>query len=152
MPLPPASQLNDIIGSAVELLGYEFVACELVPQGSRILLRIYIDSKDGVTIRDCEIVSRQVSAVLDVENPITGKYFLEVSSPGEDRLLVKEDHFQRFVGRHIKVKLRSSRNGRRNYSGLLQSVSEGKITMVVDGDTYVWSISDVEKANLVPDI
>jgi ribosome maturation factor RimP len=151
MSLPGAARLHAMIAPAVELLGFELVACELVPQGSRMLLRIYIDSPEGVTIRDCEIISRQVSAILDVEDPITGKYVLEVSSPGSDRLLVTEDHFRRFVGHHVKIKLRQGRNGRRNYSGLLQSVSEGSLTVVVDGDTYVWSLADIEKANLVPD-
>lgn len=150
MLLPSASRLEEIISSAIELLGYDYVAYELVPQGSRMLLRIYIDSAEGVTIRDCEIVSRQVSAVLDVEDPIQRRYFLEVSSPGSDRLLIKEEHYKRFVGHQIKVKLRQSRNGRRNYSGLLQAVTDGNVTMVVDGDTYVLSISDIEKANLVP--
>jgi ribosome maturation factor RimP len=151
MSLPSITRLNDIIGPTIELLGYEFVACEFIPIGRRMLLRIYIDSGEGVTIRDCEIVSRQVSAVLDVEDPINGKYNLEVSSPGEDRLLVTEKHYQRFIGRRVKVKLRQSRNGRRNYSGLLQSVFEGNIALVVDSDTYVLSISDIEKANLVPE-
>jgi ribosome maturation factor RimP len=152
MPLPPTSRLMSIIEPAVKLLGYEFVACELMPQDKRVLLRVYIDSEEGITMRDCEIVSRQIGAVLDVEDPIMGKYYLEVSSPGSDRLLVTLEHFQRFVGHSIKVKLRSSRNGRRNYTGLLQSVLEGNLTMVVEGDTYVLSISDIDKANLVPDI
>lgn len=152
MSLPSTSRLTQIIAPAVKLLGYEFVACELVQQGRRSVLRIYIDSEEGVTIRDCEIVSRQLSAILDVEDPFSGRYDLEVSSPGADRLLVTEEHYRRYVGRHIKVKLRQSRNGRRNYSGLLQSISEGNITMVVDGDTFVLPISEIEKANLVPDI
>lgn len=152
MSLPSTSRLNEIIRPAIELLGYEFVATEMVPQGQRMLLRIYIDSEEGVTIKDCELVSRQVSAVLDVEDPILGKYFLEVSSPGSDRLLVTEEHFRRFIGHRIKIKSRQARDGRRNYTGLLQSVNEGNITVVVDGDTYDLPISDIEKANLVPDI
>jgi ribosome maturation factor RimP len=146
----PAS-LQEIIARSVESLGFEFIAYELVPQGYRMVLRIYIDSPVGVTIRDCEVVSRQVASVLDVEDPISGKYFLEVSSPGSDRLLVTEEHFKRFIGHHIKVKLRQASNGRRNYSGLLQAVMDGNLTIVVDGDTFVLSISDLEKANLVPD-
>lgn len=152
MSLPSTSRLASIVESAVKLLGYEFIACEIVPQGKRMLLRIYIDSEEGVTIRDCEIVSRQIGAVLEVEYPIMINYSLEVSSPGENRLLVTREHYQRFIGHHIKIKLRDSRDGRRNYTGLLQSISEGNLTIVVDGDTYILSISDIEKANLVPDI
>ncbi|MBA2654247.1 MAG: ribosome maturation factor RimP [Gammaproteobacteria bacterium] len=151
MSLPPTTRLGDIIAPVIELLGFEYVACELVPLGVRMVLRIYIDSEEGVTIRDCEIVSRQVSAALDVEDSVKSKYFLEVSSPGSDRLLVTEAHFQRFIGHRIKVKLRHSRNGRRNYSGLLQAVLDGNITMVVDGDAYVLAVSDIEKANLAPE-
>ncbi len=151
MSLPSTSNLTKIIEPAVELLGYEFVACEVVPQGRRVLLRIYIDAPEGVTIRDCEIVSRQVGAVLDVESPILGGYYLEVSSPGSDRLLVTQEHYKRYIGHHVKVKLRLARNGRSNYSGLLQTVEEGRITLIVDGEAYVLAISDIEKAKLVPE-
>lgn len=151
MSLPSTSHLTNILASAIKQLGYEFVACEIVPQGNRMLLRIYIDSNAGITIRDCEIVSRQVGAVLDVEDPIAQKYYLEVSSPGSDRLLVTEEHYQRFVGQEVKIKLRLSRNGRSNYRGSLQSVTDGKITVIVDGDTFVFSIADIEKAKLVPE-
>ena len=83
MSLPAG--LQGIIARSVESLGFEFIACELVPQGHRVALRIYIYSPEGITIRDCEIVSRQVASVLDVEDPINARYFLEVSSPGSDR-------------------------------------------------------------------
>lgn len=151
MPLPSSTSLMKVIEPTVKMLGYELVACEVVPQGRRVLLRIYIDSPDGVTIRDCEIASRQIGAVLDVENPSAAGYVLEVSSPGSDRPLVTEAHFKRFTGHRIKVKLRSARNGRSNYTGELQSVYDGNITVIVDGDTYIFAISDVEKAKLVPD-
>jgi ribosome maturation factor RimP len=149
----PTLRLNGIIAPVIEQLGYEFVTSELLPQGGYTLLRIYIDSPKGVTVEDCEVVSRQVSAVLDVENPISGQYNLEVSSPGFYRPLVTSAHFARFVGHHIKVKLRQSRDEheRRNYSGLLQAVSEGNIIIIVDGDPCVLPLSDIEKANLIPD-
>lgn len=151
MSLPSTSNLAKIIEPAVELLGYEYVACEVVPQGRRVLLRIYIDSPQGITIKDCEIVSRQVGAVLDVESPILGGYYLEVSSPGSDRLLVTEEHYQKYIGHRVKVKLRLARDGRSNYSGLLETIQDGQITLIVDGETYVLAISDIEKAKLVPE-
>lgn len=152
MSLPSTSRLASLIAPAVSQLGFEFVACEFVSQGSRMLLRIYIDSPNGITVRDCEIVSRQLGAVLDVEDPFLGRYYLEVSSPGSDRLLVTPEHYQRYIGHLIKVKIKQSRNGRRNYSGLLQSVADGNITIIVDGDTIILPISEIEKANLVPNI
>jgi ribosome maturation factor RimP len=152
MSLPSTSHLASIIGPAVKSLGYEFIACELIPQGKRVTLRIYIDSEEGITIRDCEIVGRQMGAVLDVECPIIMHYSLEISSPGESRLLVTAEHYQRFIGHYIKIKLRDSRNGRRNYTGLLHSISEGNLRIIVDGDTYILPISDIERANLVPDV
>jgi ribosome maturation factor RimP len=144
-----AGRIDEVIGLTVESLGYEFVACEFVPMGGKMLLRIYIDSKEGVTIKDCGVVSRQVGAVLNVENLLIDKYYLEVSSPGADRLLVTEAHYQRFIGHRVKISLRQPRNGRRNYSGQLQAVEAGDIIMVVDGDTYVLPIVEIEKANLV---
>src|SRR5688572_22654553 len=115
MTLPAILHLNDIIAPAVSMLGFEFVACEIHPLPGRAVLRIYIDSPNGVSLKDCEKVSRQVAAILDVEDPIGGKYNLEVSSPGADRILRTEEHFNRFVGRHIKVKLKQPRNDRRNF-------------------------------------
>lgn len=151
MSLPSTSSLMTIIEPTVKLLGYELVACEIVPQGRRVLLRIYIDSPQGVTLKDCELASKQISAVLDVEDPIMGGYFLEVSSPGSDRLLVTLEHYQRFIDHRVKVKLRTARNGRSNFSGQLQSVADGNITLIVDGDTYVLPFSDIEKGKLVPE-
>lgn len=151
MSLPEKSRLASVVSSTVELLGYEFVACEMMPQGKRILLRVYIDSEKGITVRDCEIVSKQLGSALDVEDLIRSEYYLEVSSPGEDRLLVTLEHYQRFVGHRIKVKLRKALEDRRNYTGLLKLVSEESLTIVVDGDTYTLPLSDIEKAKIVPD-
>lgn len=150
--MPSTSQLSRIITPAVEMLGFEFIACEIHPQGKRVILRVLIDSQQGIKIEDCEKVSRQISAVLDVEDPIIGKYDLEVSSPGADRPLVSEQHFKRFVGRRVKIKLREPQNERRNYTGLLESVEDERIHVVVDGDTFVLPFSEIEKANLVPDV
>jgi ribosome maturation factor RimP len=140
-----------VVGPAVKLLGFELVACELIVESGRTVLRVYIDSEEGITVRDCEVVSRQVSAILDVEDPILSHYDLEVSSPGADRLLVTQEHFLRFIGHRVKVKSRQARNGRSNFSGLLESVSDGNITVIVEGDTYVLPIEDIDKAKLVPE-
>jgi len=144
-------KLREIVGAAVETLGYEFVGCEYHRQGRRGLLRVYIDSEHGIMLKDCEQASRQISAVLDVEDPIEGGYDLEVSSPGDDRPLFTLAHFHRFVGRLVRIRLSVPQNGRRNYKGVLEVVSDEAITVTGDGETWILPFNDIEKANLVPD-
>src|ERR1044071_667568 len=113
-------KLTRLLEPVVEGLGYELVLLEYVPQRGGGLVRLYIDSLGGITLKDCERVSREVSATLDVEDPIQGNYRLEVSSPGIDRPLVKPEHFERFVGHDVSIRLTAPRaGGRRRYSGQL---------------------------------
>ena len=135
---------------SIERLGYELTDIELKLGGRSGLLRIYIDKDDGVDIDDCEVVSHQVSAILDVEDPIPGNYTLEVSSPGLDRTLTKPAHFRRFMGEDIKVKLRFPLDGRRNFRGALKSADDEVIEVEVDGESYRLPISTIESARLVP--
>ena len=135
---------------SIERLGYELTDIELKLGGRSGLLRIYIDKDDGVDIDDCEVVSHQVSAILDVEDPIPGNYTLEVSSPGLDRTLTKPAHFRRFMGEDIKVKLRFPLDGRRNFRGALKSADDEAIEVEVDGESYRLPISTIESARLVP--
>ena len=142
--------VEKLIESAVSAVGYELVACELVPEGRHSVLRVYIDSPKGVSIEDCARVSRQISAVLDIEDPMADRYNLEVSSPGLDRPLTKEEHFERFINHRAKVKLRKASVARRNFTGVIQAVENGKILLDVDGELFTLAIADIEKANLVP--
>lgn len=146
-----ADQLSQIIAPALAALGYEFLGCEMFAQGRHSLLRIYIDSEAGVTLDDCERASRQVSAVLDVEDPISGTYELEVSSPGMDRPLFQLAHYQKFIGNKVRVRLRVPQKERRNFTGLLQEANEQAITLLVDGEIWTLPLADIEKANLVPE-
>jgi ribosome maturation factor RimP len=116
------------------------------------LLRIYIDTEAGVTVDDCTKVSRQVSAMLDVEDPIQGHYTLEVSSPGLDRPLFEIAHYQKFVGRELKIRLYTPLDGRRNFVGTLLRVEEATITLLVEQTEVEMSFSDIEKAKLIPDL
>lgn len=134
----------------VERLGYELTDLELKVGGRSGLLRVYIDKDGGVDIDDCESVSRQVSAVLDVEDPIPGNYTLEVSSPGLDRTLTKPAHFQRFMGEDIRVRLRFPLAGRRNFRGALKSADGEVIEVEVDGESHRLQLSTIESARLVP--
>ena len=113
-------------------------------------IRIFIDKPEGVDLTDCEAVSRQVSAVLDVEDPLPGQYTLEVSSPGLDRRLTKLEHFQRFTGEMIKVKLRFPVDGRRNFRGELRAADGEKIEIEVDGESHSVQMATIESARLVP--
>lgn len=143
--------LNEIVRPAVLALGFELLGCEYLSQGRYSRLRIYVDSDRGVSVDDCARVSEQVSAILDVEDPMAGEYTLEVSSPGLDRPLFILEHYKRFVGQQIKLRLRFPLDNRSNFTGLLKTVDEEKesIEMVVDGKAYILYFSNIEKANLI---
>ncbi|AMX01867.1 ribosome maturation factor RimP [Microbulbifer thermotolerans] len=144
-------QLEELLAPVVASLGCELWGIEYQTHSRNALLRIYIDSEDGVTVEDCEKVSRQVSAVLDVEDPISGKYILEVSSPGLDRPLYKLAHYQRFAGAQIEVRLRLPLDGQRKWRGLLVGVEGDEVVLRVDSENeYLLPIDSIEKANVIP--
>ncbi|MEE4245616.1 MAG: ribosome maturation factor RimP [Kangiellaceae bacterium] len=143
-------ELNRLVEPAVEAAGFEFVGLEYVVEGRHSVLRVFIDSEEGINVDDCAAASRQISSVLDVEDPITGQYNLEVSSPGMDRPLFKLQHFEQFVGEEVKLRAHAPVDGRRNFRGILQSVDGNELILLVDGNTYRVSHDNVDKANLVP--
>ncbi len=143
--------LVELIRPVVEGLGYIFWGLDYLSQGHRSLLRIFIDSEDGVTIDDCEKVSRQVSGILDVEDPIKNEYTLEVSSPGWDRPLYEPWQYRQYVGETISLRLSAPFEGRRKYKGVLTCVEDtDEIGLYVDGEEYVFPVEWIEKANIVP--
>lgn len=149
-------ELNRVLEPAVAGLGFEYVGCEFITQGRGALLRVYIErseaeQKQGVNIDDCAAVSRQISAVLDVEDLIHGHYRLEVSSPGMERPLFTIEHFQRFVNHKAHVKLHNPIDGRRNFSGIIQAVDAGKVVLIVDEQEFTLEMANIDKANLVYD-
>ncbi|MDX1594089.1 MAG: ribosome maturation factor RimP [Gammaproteobacteria bacterium] len=146
------AKLRGLIEPIVAGLGYEAVGIELLPQGGRELLRIYIDRADGITADDCERVSHQVSGMLDVEDPIPGEYTLEVSSPGLDRPLFRRDDFARFAGRRAKLKLRAPRDGRARYTALLRGVEGEEVLFEVDGEALRVAYDEIDQARLVGDL
>jgi len=131
-------------------LGYELVELEFAPAHGRGSLRIFIDRPEGIGIEDCERVSREVSALMDVEDPIPTAYALEVSSPGDDRVLRKPAHFERFKGERVLVELVAPRAGRRRYTGLLQEVSATGVALEVDGARVDMPFGEIAKARLAP--
>lgn len=143
-------QLHALLAPVVEALGYQCWGIEFLSQGRHSLLRVYIDHSDGILVDDCEKVSRQLSGVLDVEDPISSDYTLEVSSPGLDRPLFTLEQYVANVGEQVKIKLRSPFEGRRNFQGLLRGVEEQDVVVLVDDHEYLLPIDMVDKANIVP--
>jgi ribosome maturation factor RimP len=143
-------QLQALLAPVIEALGYECWGLEFLSQGRHSLLRIYIDHANGILVEDCEKVSRQVSGVLDVEDPISNEYTLEVSSPGMDRPLFTLEQFAKHAGELVKIKLRSPYEGRRNYQGSLRGVEEQDVVVLVDDHEYLLPIDLIDKANIVP--
>jgi len=146
------ARLQRLLEPVTEAMGYELVTTELSGRGKGTVLRVYIDAPGGITLDDCEFVSRQLSDLLDVEDPIGGQYTLEVSSPGIERPLVSQDHFQRVVGERIKVELTNHHLGRRRFLGRLLGVGNGELSIEVNGEVFDLPLQDVEKARLKPDI
>ncbi len=143
-------QLQVLLAPVVEALGYECWGVEFISQGRHSVLRVYIDRPEGILIDDCEAVSRQVSGILDVEDPISGEYTLEVSSPGMDRPLFTLEQFAKHAGEQVKIRLRSPYEGRRNYQGILRGVEEQDVVVLVDDHEYLLPIDSIDKANIIP--
>lgn len=147
-------RLDDMVEAVVAHLGYELVAIERLTQGRDTVLRIYIDNLDeetGITVDDCERVSRQLGALFDVEEPVTGRYSLEVSSPGLDRLLTKAAHYTRFLGQRARIQLLRPHDGRRQFVGRILAVADGRVSLEADdGQRFDIALEDVDRARLVP--
>lgn len=142
--------LIELIEPVVQALDCELWGLEVLSQGRYSLLRIYIDKAEGVGLEDCEKVSRQVSSLMDVEDPISGQYTLEVSSPGMDRPLYKLEHYQLFIGEQVAIKLSRSFEKRKKFRGLLSAVEGDEVVIQVEDEEFVLPIEWIEKANLVP--
>lgn len=143
-------RLNGLVRPAVEALGYELVGVEYRRGRKRALVRVYIDKESGITLDDCERASHQISGVLDVEDPIVEQYDLEVSSPGIDRPLFEPEHFERFAGRMVKVRLSPPVNGRRKFKGVLLGFEDGEVRVDEDGVEQRVPFEAVSAARLVP--
>lgn len=141
--------LQEMLQGAVEDLGCELWGIECQRAGRFMTVRLFIDKEGGVTVDDCADVSRQVSAVLDVEDPIADKYNLEVSSPGLDRPLFTLVQYTRYVGQEIVVHLRIPVADRRKWQGELAKIENDMITLIVDKQEQVLAFGNIQKANVV---
>jgi ribosome maturation factor RimP len=145
-------RLLALLEPLVEQLGYELVDIEWASAPRSGLLRVYLDLPAGreghIGIEDCETVSREVSALLDVEDPLPGAYTLEVSSPGFDRVLRKPAHFRRFVGERVWLELQLPRDGRRRFTGTLVRATDTGVELEVDGQPVEVAFTEIGKARL----
>jgi len=141
--------LQEMLQGAVEDLGCELWGIECQRTGRFMTVRLFIDKEGGVTVDDCADVSRQVSAILDVEDPIADKYNLEVSSPGLDRPLFTLPQFERYIGQDIAVHLRIPVMERRKWQGKLERIENDMVILIVDGQEQVLVFGNIQKANVV---
>ncbi len=144
-------QLDALLEPVVSSMDYEFVGLEHISQGRHSILRIYIDAQNGVSVDDCADVSRQLSAVLDVEDPISGEYSLEISSPGLNRPLFKLAQYEQFIGEEIKFKTFRPQleNGQRKFRGIITAVENNNILFDIDNEILSVAFIDIDKANIV---
>ncbi|CAM3761494.1 ribosome maturation factor RimP [Parendozoicomonas haliclonae] len=143
--------LSELVDPIVKSLGCELWGIEFVSQGRQTLLRVFIDREEGgVGLSDCEAVSRQLSAVLDVEDPIPGEYTLEVSSPGMDRPIFTLEQYVRLAGSRVEMRLRVPFEGRRKYRGVITGVENDEVVVVCDDHEFLFPFDTIEKANVIP--
>lgn len=144
--------LSRKLAAVVEVMGYELIGVEFHPHRANALLRVYIDCESGVTLDDCQRVSHQLSGLLEVEDPIEGRYSLEVSSPGLERPLFEARHFIRFAGSKVRIQLRELLDGRRKLIGQLLGMCDDNV-VIVDDEGREWQVplEQIEKARLVPE-
>jgi ribosome maturation factor RimP len=147
-----AEEIRDMLAPTVEALGLELLGVEYAPSVGSAMLRLYIDKAEvGVGIEDCEAVSREVSALLDVNDPIASEYTLEVSSPGIDRPLFGAAQFARWLGEQAKLSLRVPQDGRRRLQGRIVRVEGDRVVIAEEKQEYEVAEANIEKARLVPD-
>lgn len=139
-------ELLNLIEQTVQGLDYELVDFETSPRGR--LMRVFIDSPNGITVDDCATVSNQLTRIFEVENIDYDR--LEVSSPGLDRPLKKAADFERFAGQDVQLRLRMPIANQRNFAGVLQGLKDGVVTLETEKGPMEVPFEEIEKARLVP--
>lgn len=141
--------LTALFAPIVEGLGFTLWGVEYRHSQHHALVKVYIDHEDGITVDNCSDVSHQISGILDVEDPISVAYTLEVSSPGVERPLMRPEHYLKYIGQEIKVRLSWAINERKNFLGKLTQASDDDITINVDGELFELPLNAVKRANLI---
>ncbi len=145
-------RLYELLDDSIDNYGYDLIHLELVGREKSRVLRLYIDAPGGVTLEDCVFISQQVSRLLDVEDPIEGKYSLEVSSPGIERPLARLEHFEQVIGERIEVFTLIKCNGRKKFLGQLHKVADQTLMVEVDGAMIAIELNNVRRARLKPNL
>jgi ribosome maturation factor RimP len=141
--------IEQLLKPTIESMGYVLWGCEYLAQGKHSLLRVYIDKDNGIGIEDCEQVSRQVSAVLDVEDPIPGNYSLEVSSPGIPRPLFSNWQYRQCIGQMVNIKVFKPVTNIRKFTGTIVSANDNTLVLDMNGIQLDFLFSNIAKANLI---
>lgn len=147
-----SDEIEALLAPVLEREGYELIDVEFESKGGRSTLRLFIDAENGITLDDCERASNAVSGVLDVEDPVPGEYYLEMSSPGLDRPLRRPSHYERYVGALARVVMQKGFQGRRRLKGRLSGLEDEVVLLDVDGETHRLPLEKIESARLVPEI
>lgn len=144
-------ELENLLEPVVTSMNYEFVGLEYLSQGRHSILRVYIDTEQGVGVDDCADVSRQLSAVLDVEEPIANEYSLEISSPGLNRPLFKLAQYAQFIGEDVKFKTIRPQleNGQRKFKGTIKAVENDNVIFEIEDQMLTVAFADIDSANII---
>ncbi len=143
-------KLENLLKPTIESMGFELWGFEYLPAGRHSILRVFVEKSDmGITVDDCAAVSRQISAIMDVEDPISSAYMLEVSSPGMDRLLFKPEQYKLYLNKPIQVRTAIGVLGRRKFKGPLVLANDTMIGIEIDGELYEIPYDIIDKANVV---
>jgi len=145
------THLWELFEPVVSGMGFDLIEIEHFPNPKHGVLRLYIDKEGGVNVDDCSSVSRQISALIDVEDPIRGQFNLEVSSPGSDRPLRRLKDFQRFTGSLVKLKTVMPLEGQRNFKGRILQADEELLVIETDTEEISLPMNAIEKARIVPE-
>jgi ribosome maturation factor RimP len=152
----PTGVVNDDLRAMIEpvisQLGYGLWGIEYLSQGKYSALKVYIEADAGITVDDCARVSRQLSGLLDVEEPISGNYTLEVSSPGVDRRLFSIGQCREFAGSRVKLSLRRPYEGRRRFEGLLSGVEKDEVILRVADQEYLFPFEEIDRVSVIADL
>ena len=141
--------LHDLIEPAVNAVDLQLLGLELVTQGKHSVLRVYIDHPEGIKVEDCEKASQQVSALLDIEDPISHEYTLEVSSPGIERPLFFKAHYEQALGEIVRIKTLIKINGTRKFNGIIEKIEDDTVLLKCNDENIEIPFAEVAKANLI---
>ena len=143
-------QVEELLAPTVESLGCTIWGVEFLNQGKHTKLRLYIDREEGVDVDHCAAVSRHVSDILDVEDVVSNAYTLEVSSPGMDRILFKDEQFLLSVGEQVDIRLNFPFEGRKKFVGVLNGVQDSMAVVQIEDEEFLLPLENIQKARVVP--